>query len=293
MVETGGNYMNRLKMLALLPSLCLASCSQANFYGVYEFRLGKTDGAHFGISVELKEGACEGHDGYQNFSLKADLGSDYSIESLLKDYSDDPIIQQLIEDFVKVLPEDRTIPGYYQITDYNNAKYGYRVKLGSDFLEDLVEKLFPSLKELEEIVSSFATPEVIEMLLCSYVNDKQFTLQIPVSLYDAQYQLAWYGFYIDPNGARLLAPLDQDKLPGPKGEERIGVHPALTKNEKGEVVASEVDDMNEIFEFEFSHTYLYQKDEDGVRVPTGSFLERPNEKNEKFSISNHSMKRCL
>ena len=110
--------MNKLKMLALLPSLCLASCSQSSYYGVYEFRLGKTDGAHFGLSIELKDEANEKHEGYQNLKLTADLGSEISLDQMIDDYSEENIIlKELLSQLLKIIPEDHSIDGYYNVTE--------------------------------------------------------------------------------------------------------------------------------------------------------------------------------
>lgn len=280
--------MKKLKLLTLIPCMCLSACSKNTIYGEYEFRLGKTDGSHLGLSVELTDEANDKHEDMSNLVLRADLGSDFSIEKMVEEYSEEyPFIKELLEPFINVLPEERAIKGYYHVTDIQNEKYGYRVKIGSDDLTELFKKVFPEIPDIGEDISVLTTPEMIEMIACAYIGKNQFTIQIPVSTEDVQQQLAWYGYLIDFEGASLLTRLDENKLPGPKGEERFGVHPAVIKDEKGSVVSREADIMNEKFEFEFSHTYLYQENPEDplVRVPVGSFVTRLREDtNQKYLL---------
>ena len=283
--------MNKLKLLSMIPALCLASCSKSTYIGVYEFRLGKTDGSHFGLSVELKDEAYESVENMKKMEMVADLGDDLDFDE--DDFEDsDSFInaKTIIKAFWDLIPEDEkennkiTIDGYYQLLpNVVNEKYGTRVKIGSDFLQNLVKKSYPEVAEIIDI-SSIITPERIELAACAYVDQKQFTIQIPVSMEDLQQQLAWYGHLIDLealndlNFSRIIVDLDQDKLPNTKrGEDRIGLHPVQDES-KG---LHEISDMNETFEFDFSHTYLYQKI-DGIYEPTGSFVTRLNEKGEQM-----------
>lgn len=269
--------MKKIKLIYLLPALCLSSCSGFSPSGVYEFRLGKTDGAHFGISVNLKDDAYTRYEGTKEMSLTLDLGSDFSIEKIAEEYKEEyPLLEPIITKAISMIPEDKTLPGYYSLTDLKHPTYGTRVKIGSDYLADKIYQEFPEIQEYVDI-NEFTSPEMVEKIACAYVNEKQFTLQIPVSTDDVIQQLAWYGLYIDTEGAALMTNFDLDRLPGEKGEARYGTHPAKTKDEKGNVVADEVDMMNEEFEFEFSHTYLYHTDEIGIRYAVGSFLTRNDE----------------
>jgi hypothetical protein len=269
-------------MLYLLPTLCLGSCSNFQPYGVYEFRLGKTDGAHFGVSAELKNEENEAHkqDGAKNMRLALDLGSEYSIEAIAEQYAEEyPMFEGLINDILKLIPQDHAVDGYYIMTDIKNPNYGTRVRIGSDYIYDTIKELYPDIEDIENI-SSLTGPEFVEMVVAAYVNEKQFTLQIPVSKDDLIQQLAWYGHYLDFNSHQLLTELDPAKLPGPKGEDRIGVHPGVTKDDKGNIIETDADKMNKTFEFEFSKTYLYQE-KDGIELPVGSFVVRQNENGKK------------
>ena len=271
--------MKKLKLLTLLPAMCLSSCSGFSPYGVYEFRLGKTDGSHIALSVELLDEINEAHkdEGMRNMKLTMDLGSEFSLDNIAEQFTDDPVEQALIEEVLKLIKEagfaDNTVTGYYKISDIDNPKYGRRVRIGSDILVEVVTKLFP---ELADFFKDLLTPEMIEKVVTAYINKKQFTLQLPVSLEDAQYQLAWYGILVDTQGASPITYLNMDDLPGPKGEDRYGVHPAVFTNDKGEVIKSEVEIMNETFEYQFSRMYLYDEG-----IPVGSFIIKKNDKDEQ------------
>lgn len=280
--------MRKLKLLCLLPSLCLASCSSSSFAGVYEFRLGKTDGAHFGLSVELKDDAYEKREGMKQMFMSADLGSEYSIETLVSQYIDEyPFLATALEKILNALPEDHRVDGYYTVTDIKHPKYGNRVKIGSDFIQELFNKAFPEYTELVQefidivfpgkTISTLTEPDMIQLLACAYADGKNFTLQIPVSQEDLFQQLAWYGYLVDSKSYKTMRKLDLDKMPGPKGDERYGVHPSSVKDEKGNVVSSEVDKMNETFVYDFSRTYLYEVDEFGLETALGSFITITND----------------
>lgn len=284
--------MRKLKLLCLLPSLCLASCSSSSFAGVYEFRLGKTDGAHFGLSVELKDDAYEKREGMKQLFMSADLGSEYSIETLVSQYTEEyPFLAGALEKLLNALPEDHRIDGYYTVTDIKNPKYGNRVKIGSDFIQELFSKAFPEyvdiVQEFIELVfpgktiSTLTEPDMIQLLACAYADGKNFTLQIPVSQEDLYQQLAWYGYLIDSKSYKTIRKLDESKLPGPSGDERYGNHPTSVKDEKGNVVSSDVDKMNEAFVYDFSRTYLYEVNEFGLETAIGSFITISNEENQK------------
>ena len=270
--------MKKLKLLTLLPALCLSSCSGSSYYGTYEFRLGKTDGSHIGLSVELLEQEDENHkeDGMRKMLISADLGSEFSIESIAEQITDDPAEQAFIEEIIKLLSIDtkNKIDAYYTVTDLVDSKYGNRVKMGSDYIQEIVKKTYP---ELADLFGGLATPNIVEMVACTYVNKKQFTIQIPVSLPDLQLQLAWYGTFVDPNNANLIVDLDKELLPGLTGDERFGSHPEVVTDRKGEVIKSEVETMNETFEYEFSHMYLYNEEKEAI----GSFVVKTDEKSER------------
>lgn len=284
--------MKKLKLIGLLPFVCLSACSKSSFAGLYEFRLGKTDGAHFGISVELKDDAYEKREGMKQMFLSADLGSEYSIEAFAEQYEEDyPFIADIVDKVLKALPEDKTIDAYYQVTNIVDPKYGNRVKVGSDFIEELISKAFPEYVSLiedfvqlifpDKTISSLTEPEMIQFVSCAYADGKNFTFQIPVSSEDLFQQLAWYGYLFDEDSCSIFRKLDETKLPGIKGEERFGNHPASVKDEQGNIVSTEVDAMNLAFEYEFSRTYLYEVDEFGNETAIGSFIAKANESDRK------------
>ncbi len=284
--------MKKLRLIGLLPFMCLSACSKSSIAGLYEFRLGKTDGAHIGISVELKDDAYEKREGMKQMFLSADLGSEYSIEAFAEQYEEEyPFVADIVSKVLKALPEDKRIDAYYQVTDIKNPKYGNRVKVGSDFIEEVITEAFPEFVSIiegfiqlifpEKTISSLTEPDMVQLIACAYGDGKNFTFQIPVSSEDLFQQLAWYGYLIDQNSYSIFRKLDPNKLPGIKGEERFGNHPTSVKDEQGNIVSSEVDAMNEAFEYDFSRTYLYEVDEYGVETAIGSFIAKANESDRK------------
>lgn len=282
--------MKRFRLACLIPLLCLSSCSKSNPYGLYEFRLGKTDGSHLSVSAELNEKTPEGREGFHEISLSIDLGDEFSIKKVIEEYSDKyPIIGMLVEALgIEQMIEEQKIPtvsGYFNLSEFENEKYGTRLNVGSDALSNFIKKI----AEKEGIPlpdpEFDLKPEEIEKFMCVYLSKKSLTLQIPVSLADFVEQLTWYGTFVDVDldkldlndleatienlimGLIVKSPinLNPDLLPGPKGRERYGVHPVVDNKKQ----INEVAQMNEIFKFEFSHTLLYKDDK-----PVGSFVAK-------------------
>ena len=267
---------NRFKLLGLLPALCLSACNNGSYYGTYEFRLGKTDGSHLGLTAKMLKEKYEKRKGYEKLTLSAELGQDFSIEKLVESYEEEyPLIAIFLEDFVKKLENVSSIYGYYAVNnEIKNEKYGRRVSIGSDYITEFLEEAYP---EIFDDPDFNIAPELFEMFVCAYVNSTTFTFQIPVSLADMQQQLFWYGYFLDLEGLTPYTALDVNLLPGEKGEERIGTHPQVKKDKKGNIVDDQVATINETFKFDFSHTYLYNAEE----KPIGSFAVKENEQKQQ------------
>ena len=269
--------MKRIKLLGLLAMLCLTSCGKAGPYGKYTFRLGKTDGSHFGLSVELKKDDYTAHEGMKQMQLGAELGDDFSVSKIIEQYEEKyPIIALLLEDIIAKIEESdlSSIDGYYQITNYKNEKYGNRVIIGSDFITEFIKENFPEIETLDIPL----TPEMLEKFVCAYCDNKTFTFQIPVSIKDLQQQLVWYGYYFDfDNTAYPFVQLDIDDMPGYHDENRYGTHPGLEKNNKGELILDQVAVMNDTFKYKFSHTVMYSED----NYVIGTFVEQTNKDGDK------------
>ena len=269
--------MRKMKLLCLLPILCLSACSKNSYIGTYEFRLGKTDGSHFGISVVLKGDTYVKDDkptDYKKMTLSAEVGDDFSLSKLIESYEEEyPIITILLSGLIDKLNDVHEINGYYSVTQIKNDNYGYRLNIGSDFINDFLRENYP---EIFEEFDFDIDPNMIEKFACAYVDNKILTFQIPVSLLDLQQQLVWYGYYVDPNGAIPYTQLDLSVMPGAKDEYRYGTHPAIEKDEKGKVVKDEITTVNQLYKYTFSHTILYH---DGLAL--GSFVSELNSSNQQ------------
>ena len=267
--------MKKLRIMSIVPILVLSSCSQANYAGTYQFRLGKTDGSHFEVTAVLTNDKYN-EDGMKKMTLTADLGEDMSPTALIEKYGEQyPILEPFVDIMIDEIKDIKEIPFYYKVLNSKVAKYGNRLAIGTDFavkkIDELKEK-YEILKELfEELEIDETTfelkPDQTKYFFGAYVNSKALTFEIPVSVDDLNMQDFWYG------KSTLISGDYVDRLPGAKGEERFGTHPEVKKDDKGNITKNECDEVNKIFEKEFSKTYLYQKDGEGLDVVIGSFVE--------------------
>lgn len=257
--------------VSLLSLLCLASCGNDSYYGVYKFLLGRQgdDQVRVGLTMNLlsdkvsvdvfdeEKGDYVAKD-FEKFTVEADIGSmkDALISGLVDDFALD---EELLEGFE--IPD--SIEGYYEVLDEKDEKYGNKMAVG--FVVDA------------EI--GFDIPdETIRNLLVTYVDSKAVTLQIPVSITDLQMQLAWYGTYIDfdPYVKERLHSIEDfekyildiaeslkvydlgafKKLPGETGNKRFGSHPIVSSEEGKEI--DQVFEMNAYYEGLFSNTIVYE-----------------------------------
>lgn len=272
--------MKRFKALGLLPILCLAACNSSNYYGDYSFSLGKTDGSHFGFTVSLQKDEYEGKPGFKKMKVSAEFGDDYSIATMIESYEERiPLIGIIIDAFFKDIKNVTKVNGYYLvIDDLSHGKYGKRVSFGSEELTKMIQE--SDVEFIKEMgLDLDVTPEIVEHFAVAYVNKKEFTFQIPVSMSDVQQQLLWYGYYVDPeNATSSFMQIDMDKMPGIKGEQRYGTHPEIKTDRKGNLIEDQIEMVNSTFQYEFARTGLYSKDDNSL---LGKFIQNKNENGEK------------
>lgn len=268
--------MKKLKLISLVPVLFLSSCGQINPVGTYQFRLGKTDDSHIEVTAKITDEAYT-IEGMKKMSLTADLGDELSINKLIEEYlgEDSEIGKFLIE---KIASMNKELPMYYKVNETTNPKYGNYVDIGSDALSEIINELANSNEQIKKFIEDYGidindftfTPEMTKYIFTTYVNSKNLTFQIPVSLQDLQMQLFWYG----PNCPGYLTDILDlvfvlkgmslprvddnyfERMPKVEGE-RFGNHPLVVKDEAGNIIKSQVQEVNETFEKEFSDTYLY------------------------------------
>ena len=269
--------MNRIRLLALLPILCLPACNNSSVYGKYSFGLGKTDGSHFGISVDLYKEDYPGKEGMKKMKFTAEFGDEFSIQSMIDTYKEKyPIIEVLFDTILKDAENISEINCYYSVSS-RKTKNGAKVNIGSEELNEILKKSNPDLIDALGLDLDLK-PEDIALVLSAYVTSNQFTLQIPVSLNDVQQQLLWYGRFLDfDNPTDSYLRVDLESIVGIKDEDRLGTHPVVKKDKKGNVVEDQVTAVNTAFKYEFSHTALY--DDSGIVI--GKFVQDVNANNEK------------
>lgn len=243
--------MKKINPLLFIPTLCLASCSKVGYAGTYAFQMGKAGSTNIRLALTLTEQPVvdekQGVNG-KMFTIEANLPN-MSASDIAKtlDFDigvDEEDLTEIISAFVDVLKDNLTF--YYNVGTIERAM-GTQLKLGA-------------LLNAEE--TGFSIPsELVESIVCAYINDSMVTLQVPVSLNDLQLQLCWYGLYVNFDSTsvdNMIVALKADKLPGLEGEERFGSHPVIEKDEKGNITKNEVDVMNLNFAKEFSNTPVYE-----------------------------------
>ena len=251
--------MKRIRILSLLPVLALASCSKTSYGGTYQFRLGKTDGSHLEVTAVLSNEKYN-DEGMKKMTLSADLGEEMSPTSIIEKYGEEyPIIEPFIDIIVDEVKDVNEIPLYYKVLDNKATKYGKRLAVGTDFVATKIKEVKEKYEAIKDILDGLGvsdedliiTPELTKYFFGAYINSKTLTFEIPVSLEDLKMQSFWYG------KSTLILGDYVDKLPGTKGEERFGTHPVIKKDDKGNVITNECEEVNKLFEKEFSNTHLY------------------------------------
>lgn len=243
--------MRKINPLLFIPTLCLASCSSVGYAGTYSFQMGKEGSTNIRLALTLTDERVvnqeKGIDA-KKFTVDANLPN-LSIEDLAASLGIDVDIKkedlaELISAVFEVLKDCTTL--YYNVGTLVRPQ-GTQLKLGCLFDTEETGIDIPS--------------EVVESIVCAYINDTSVTLQVPVSLDDLQLQLCWYGLYINFDSSsfeNIIVALDEEDLPGIHGEERFGTHPVVTKDKDKKVTYSEVDEMNIKFAKEFSNTPVYE-----------------------------------
>lgn len=233
--------MRKLLLLLLFP-LTLLSCGANNYYGHYSFQMGSDKSSHFGVFVDLtKEDyyMAEEEGGEEKLmGKKFEFGMRVS-EDMVPDFPEpedpdpDPIgtLEKLfvfmLIDILNVEvenpddPEDpKGVTGYYSVSEKNFEDKGRKINMN----------IILNYSGLD------VPADIIQKLLIAYINGKTVQIVLPVSVSDFQYQLCWYGMYIDidletPN-VEIIDFYDPEydyllPMPGPQGEERIGSHPTI------------------------------------------------------------------
>ena len=284
--------MKKVLPLLMLASTCLASCGDVSVYGKYQFLLGKQgdDETRVRLEMELKDEASSFKEAYKKFDARFELSG---VAGLSKLDVDDEIKQALNEVLATLsitTDEDgvTTIPGFYNVQDLKDEKYGNKIRLAFDLGAD-INALFEAVElDPTEIVSNFVV---------AYCNGSSFTFQLPVSITDLQMQLCWYGIYVDINPyvkdsihsitdfiqffmegkistkVYQLKEYYDKKLPGEQDvDKRFGSHPS----------DEEVIEMNKKYQGLFSNTFVYKNVDGAAGEKLGSIFYDIDDKQYDF-----------
>ena len=307
--------MKNLKILALLPALLITSCKgKDKFAGTYQFRMGKSDGNHMEVTAVLSDKQDSKVEGYKIMNLTADFGEDMDPTKELDDLE---AIAELIAPAIEVFfPEIgdklpaligaakeeveklKDVECFYKVTDYKHAKYGNRLEIGTHAVADMLSSIDQNHPELHAVLEeiknlAFSTglvredmyvmPDKAKYVFNGFVNKKALTIQIPVSKEDLKHQLFWYGFNVKDEGEKLLPDNYMDRMPGIKGENRFGTHPAF-EMKNNVVVKDEATLVNDEFAYEFSKTKLYVSDDITDEEELGRFALKDANNQKQLSL---------
>ena len=208
--------MNLRKTIALfgctIPTLL--SCNAASIAGTYSFQLGKEEGTHIGVYLNLTDNEYKKDEAEQK--ILEDGLKDFTI-SLSYKMPDGEGTASAINDILEIFV-DKTgkavIPGYYKRTGSltkngeDILKFGFNFDYMVDkfvdvFNKERAEGTDPiSREDFQPILDTLYTEtavRVIQSIAYSTYKENAVNIYIPVSLDDAYYQLYWYGVDVKIN----------------------------------------------------------------------------------------------
>lgn len=186
-----------LTIIGILPFVI--ACNSKSIAGTYGFQLGKVNGTHFGLFLELTDKPYEGNSEFKNMYLSYNIamgGSD-----------DGDMMSGLFEDISALFKNEDdqvSIPGYYKLTDdmTKNREKLLKVGIGFDYFYDRFKKYYKeSTNEdlSDDAKASFEklnNNELIESIVYVTYQSGVVNVNVPVSFEDIYYQIYWYGFDI-------------------------------------------------------------------------------------------------
>jgi len=211
-------------------------------------------------------------------------------EEIASELPDIDEIIELLPKFVTAFKEEvismKEIPFFYKVTDYKHEKYGNRLELGTHAVADILSSIKSKHSDLAEIIDTvseiiadtglvredlFVMPDTSKYALNAFINKKGLTFQVPVSKDDLSQQFLWYGFQNE-----ILSPISlpenyMSRMPGVKGEDRFGTHPA--REIKNNIITKdEVAEVNKEFAYEFSKSPFYTTNDPLDETEFGRFV---------------------
>lgn len=203
--------MKKLKSLflaAVLTCLALTGCGTQSHHGTYQFQMGKSQGSHIGIYMNLTKEMIEVEtdtdkkEEMEKFVVKLSIPD--SAEKAAED-------QSLVGGILTYFKQDGLQGGYKIIhDDKDNVDHLllYPIIDISELLND-IELLAPSDSSSNSESSSsgessssqetapFVIPsKIVDNIMIATYSKDSISVTVPVSLTDLMFQLYWYGFDI-------------------------------------------------------------------------------------------------
>ena len=200
-----------LFVTASLFALSLASCGSSGYYATYQFQMGKANGTHIGIYMDLTKDKIEvdhneGKETMEKFKLSFSLpsgeeeGDKSLVGGILTFFADGLYGGYKIEYSEELEKQHLTLVPVIDISALEKAIV--EAMSGGD--EESSSSAEPEQSSSQEISSSsedssseepfYIPSEFIDDILIATYSASSISITVPVSLTDLMYQLYWYGF---------------------------------------------------------------------------------------------------
>lgn len=195
-----------LLVTSALFALSLASCGNSGYYATYQFQMGKANGTHIGIYMDLTKDKIdipyeEKTETMEKFNLSMDVPID--------ERADKSLIAGILSYFSK---DEEGLSGGYKI-EYSKELDKQQVSLYPMLnIEDIEKAIIDAMGGGDEEGSSsdpessssseessshqplVIPSEFLDDILIATYSSNSISITLPVSLTDLMFQLYWYGF---------------------------------------------------------------------------------------------------
>ena len=218
----------------------LTSCGNTSYAGLYGFQMGKDNGTHFGLYLNLT-------DTFVTLDSEPEVTNKYKYCDFMfsvKFSTESGSFVNIISKIAALLGQEGqmiSIPAYWYQGDGVAKDGAVELKLGFDF--SLIEHIFGDI-DLQGIDIPSLTPAQIEKIIYTTYLNNTVTMYIPVSEVDLICQLYWYGIdftYSEEEGLNFVE--------SPYGVHNPGSHPK----------AEDIQAINEIYNYEETHKEFAEK----------------------------------
>ena len=216
-----------------LTPLLLTSCNKSSYVGYYAFQMGKNEGTHFGLSINLTK-------------------QDHFVDGINEGK------------YFKAVANSNVLVSESNPTGELIIEGGYTIGEKIDKDKKLVNMHYDMLESLKDLIaiiigadpSSFETSTYVQKLVTTDISNRAFNFIVPVSLNDLYLQLYWYGFDIN-NKDSTVHQVEEHPLGSHPSEEEVKAIKATYDN-------NHLDEDGEDLQFRDFHTITIGLIKDGA-----------------------------